>query len=324
MDELFARIKADRAAAAAAAPPPPPPPGPAETDGLPQPVDADPADAEPAVDADPAAVAIGTVADAVEAPESTDAGPDVESQAEAQPEPDATPSASASADVADERARARRDELLDPAEDALARQLKRVLQDEQNEVLDRLRRKRRRQNGSPLLAAEEQAGRFREAAEPVLEGAVRAGVRFADPKSDRHTDVSAARDVARALAREIAEPLRKRLEEALADAPPNGDGDRDGSELSELISSVYRQWRAQDLEPLVRHHAAVAFGVGAYAASRDDDAGLRWVVDDEAPCPDCDDNALAGTVAKGQPYPTGQLHPPAHPGCRCLLVPAIS
>ncbi|MEA2247481.1 MAG: hypothetical protein QOH46_2010, partial [Solirubrobacteraceae bacterium] len=24
---------------------------------------------------------------------------------------------------------------------------------------------------------------------------------------------------------------------------------------------------------------------------------------------------------KGEPFPTGQLHPPAHLGCRCLLVP---
>jgi hypothetical protein len=31
---------------------------------------------------------------------------------------------------------------------------------------------------------------------------------------------------------------------------------------------------------------------------------------------------LAGPTPKGQAYPTGQLHPPAHHGCRCLLVPA--
>jgi hypothetical protein len=36
-------------------------------------------------------------------------------------------------------------------------------------------------------------------------------------------------------------------------------------------------------------------------------------------CPDCDDNALEPTV-KGSDFPTGQPHPPAHPGCRCLLV----
>jgi len=37
-------------------------------------------------------------------------------------------------------------------------------------------------------------------------------------------------------------------------------------------------------------------------------------------CPDADDNALEPTV-KGQRFPTGQAYPPAHPGCRCLVVP---
>ena len=42
--------------------------------------------------------------------------------------------------------------------------------------------------------------------------------------------------------------------------------------------------------------------------------------EEPAACPDCEDNSLAGAQAKGEPFPTGQLHPPAHPGCRCLLV----
>jgi hypothetical protein len=47
---------------------------------------------------------------------------------------------------------------------------------------------------------------------------------------------------------------------------------------------------------------------------------LRRVAAEEGQCPDCDDNALEPTV-KGEAFPTGQPHPPAHPGCRCLLVP---
>ena len=221
-------------------------------------------------------------------------------------------------DAADEAALGRRDELLEPVEDALARQLKRVLQDEQNEVLDGLRRRRRRKGDSPLPPSEEHVGRFREAAESLLEDAVRAGVRFADPRaSEAHADESAAREVAIALAREVVEPLRHRLERALREE----EDERDGAELSELVSAVYRQWRGQELEPLARHHAAVAFARGAYAAYADG-TPLRWVVDDDGPCPDCDDNALAATLVKGEQYPTGQLHPPAHAGCRCLLVPA--
>jgi hypothetical protein len=226
------------------------------------------------------------------------------------------------ADIADEAARARRDELLEPIQDALARQLKRVLQDEQNEVLDGLRRRRRKRGDSPLPPLDEHVGRFREAAESLLDDAVRAGVRFADPNaSEAHAGASARRDVATALAAAIVEPLRHRLERSLSDGGGEGDDDRDSAEVSELVSGVYRQWRAQELEPLATHSAADAFGRGAYAAYPGG-ARLRWVVDDDGPCPDCDDNALAGAVAKGEAYPTGQAHPPAHPGCRCLLVPA--
>jgi hypothetical protein len=47
--------------------------------------------------------------------------------------------------------------------------------------------------------------------------------------------------------------------------------------------------------------------------------GQHVASDDGGPCPDCDDDALAGPTRKGDAFPTGQLHPPAHPGCRCVL-----
>jgi hypothetical protein len=228
--------------------------------------------------------------------------------------------------ITDEAARARRDELLEPIEGTLTRQLKRVLQDEQNEVLDRMRRKRRRRSAPALPDAEEQVARFREVAEAILGDAVRAGVRFASPAaSEAHADEGAARTAADALAREIAGPLRVRLERCFGDSADDAEGDdRDGegAELSERVSNVYRQWRANEVERVARHHAVTAFGLGAYAGYGEGTA-LVWVVDDEGPCPDCDDNALAGAVVKGEPYPTGQVHPPAHPGCRCVLVPTV-
>ncbi len=50
---------------------------------------------------------------------------------------------------------------------------------------------------------------------------------------------------------------------------------------------------------------------------------VRWVLDPTGgPCPDCDDNVLGGAVAKGDEFPTGHPCAPAHPGCRCLVVPA--
>ncbi len=240
---------------------------------------------------------------------------------EAPPEPTASTSeGDRPQEVTDESARARRDELLEGPETTLVRQLKRILQDEQNEVLDQLRRQRRPTAAVVLPSAEEQFRRMRDTARPLLMDAARAGARFAGASESPSSDEVAA-TVGSVLASAVVEPLRARLERQLP-ATEVEAADADSSQLSEAVSAAYRQWRAQELEPLARHYAADAFARGAFAAYAEG-AGLRWVVDDEGPCPDCDDNQLAGTVTKGESYPTGQAHPPAHPGCRCLLVPAV-
>ncbi|HEX7095456.1 MAG TPA: hypothetical protein VF183_06205, partial [Acidimicrobiales bacterium] len=65
-----------------------------------------------------------------------------------------------------------------------------------------------------------------------------------------------------------------------------------------------------------------AFNLGIVEA-HPDGAQLRWLVDPVAGCsPDCLDNELAGAVPAGEAFPTGDTYPPAHPACRCLLVPA--
>jgi hypothetical protein len=35
---------------------------------------------------------------------------------------------------------------------------------------------------------------------------------------------------------------------------------------------------------------------------------------------DADDNVLAGAVRVGDAFPTGHLHAPAYPGCRCRVI----
>jgi hypothetical protein len=93
--------------------------------------------------------------------------------------------------------------------------------------------------------------------------------------------------------------------------------------VAESLRATYRQWKVSQVEECARHHVMAAFSLGAFTAAPDT-APLQWLVDDDGHCPDCDDNALAGPTPKGEPFPTGQLHPPAHPGCRCLLVPVVA
>jgi hypothetical protein len=230
---------------------------------------------------------------------------------------------------ADETALQRRDELLEPVDSALVRRLKRVLQDDQNAVLDALRTARGRSTADVVLPPPtEHLDRYREVARSLLAQAAEAGSLFVSG-SIGTTEHAAVDDLATALAEDLVTPLRERLARAVDDA---GAGDREGDDeegeprdtgdVVERVNAAYREWKLQRIEPVARHAVARAFARAGFDAT-DDGTLLRWVVDDEgSPCPDCDDDALAGALPKGEPFPTGQLHPPAHPGCRCLLLPS--
>jgi DivIVA domain-containing protein len=235
-------------------------------------------------------------------------------------------------DDADEQARTRRDELLDPIEAALTRKLKRALQDEQNELLDTLRTERPRLALADALPPLDQARRYTDAAAPTLADAFRAGAAFAagpERPSERETrtegppgaevDADAVDERSETLATAVTTPLRERIERALEEA---GAAALDEADLADRVNAAYRDVRAQRLERAARDAVTGAFCAGAFAATPEG-AVLRWVVDsDGEPCPDAYDNALAGPTRRGEPYPTGQAYPPAHAGCRCLLLPA--
>ena len=223
--------------------------------------------------------------------------------------------------IVGERALEGRDELLENLEGGLARALKRVLGDEQNEVLDALRRLGPAAADSVLPPGDAQLRGYRDAAVPWLQQAARAGAGFiSDPEIATGADAVPTVDAqARALAGELVDPLRARLTRALE----AGADAQDPSVAAESLRSTYRQWKVQQVEETARHHVLAAFSAGAFAATPPSTA-LQWMVDDDGHCPDCDDNALAGPTTKGETFPTGQLHPPAHPGCRCLLVPVTA
>ncbi len=208
---------------------------------------------------------------------------------------------------------AQRDEVLNPLVATLARRLKRSLQDDQNDILDRLRAKGGWAPGV-LLSEEDHARRYVEAVADQLMEAARAGATFAGGKAD---DAPGADDVAASMAAEIVAPLRRRLESA---GPSVDEGDE--SALVELVGAAFREWKGARTERLAGDQTVFAFARAALAVVPEGTM-VRWIVDDDvAECPDCDDNALAGPVASREDFPTGHAHPPAHAGCRCLLVPA--
>ncbi len=276
----------------------------------------------------PAVSSVAKDADVVADPSGTEgtSEPDTNDSASAKDDVDASPT---DADAPDARIATlfeRRDAAVDEVARRLAKRLKRVLSDEQSELLDVLRRSKKQPSAAELLPAPDvhEAG-FVAAAEADLSGAAIAGVLFAGDVHDSASDSAAVSvdDIAGALTRGITAPLRARLERALGDAAGEDEGSAvvDELELADRIRSCYREWRGDRLGDLVNDACATAFSAGMRAALPDD-VGLEWHVDrGDKPCADCDDNVLAGVVAKGTEFPTGQLMPPAHPGCRCLALP---
>jgi cell division septum initiation protein DivIVA len=220
---------------------------------------------------------------------------------------------------ADRAALARRAEILQPVTTKLARALKRALQDDQNVLLDALRHSDGTVELDKILPEEEQRSRLEEPAAPLLVEAYGAGFGWlsesATPSGEEMS--TTGESLAAALAVEVTGFLRSKLQAALASV---GDV---AEEAADVAGAAYREWRGRRVEGTAADYTTRAFASGTIAGS----AGLelRWIVDDDGdPCPDCDDNALAGGVVAGEEFPTGQPHPPVHPGCRCLLVTASS
>jgi DivIVA domain-containing protein len=220
----------------------------------------------------------------------------------------------------DEALMQKREAAIVDLEVTLTRKLKRALQDEQNDLLDHLRSLRGEATASALLPDNQaQIARYAEAASPLLAEAATAGAAFA-------ADVTAVKtagrahasvgDLANETARSIVDALRRRVEEAIS-----AHAGEDQSVLVESVGAAYREWKSQRIERIAGDALVAAFSRGTWNATPDG-TSMRWIVEDvDGPCPDCDDDALAGALARGEAFPTGQQYPPAHSGCRCLLVP---
>ncbi|PIE32107.1 MAG: hypothetical protein CSA55_04010 [Ilumatobacter coccineus] len=209
-----------------------------------------------------------------------------------------------------------RDEALTTLMTTAARQLKRVMADEQNDLLDALRRGD--SDADDLVpSAEEYAAPYLDVLAESLSDAAVSGAAVVDDSVRQPAD-----DVlegARALAvSHLVEPLRQRLAAVIAEA--SGDAD----EIVRAVRMVYREWKLHHIDAELDSVLCSAFGHGLGAAIP---AGtpVVWAVDPSAvACPECEDNSLASGVVAGDEFPTGHRAAPAHPGCRCLTLPVGS
>src|SRR5690606_29146114 len=195
----------------------------------------------------------------------------------------------------------------------LSRQLKRLLADEQNEVLDLLRRTKPKGVDDVLPEPDDHAARWADAVAELLGRAASSGAEQSGLA--KHVSSTVA-DLADELARNRGDPLRDRIDRSFAASDGNLD------DVSDRVRALYREWKGQRLNEATQHFVATAYARGVFDGI-ESGAQVRWVVDPSAgACPDCDDNVLGGVITKGEEFPTGNECAPAHPGCHCLVLPA--
>ena len=226
------------------------------------------------------------------------------------------------ADVAGASLLDRRDTALAGLERALTRKLKRMLSDHENGALDRARRARKMVTVDLVVGNAASFGEAVNAALTVdLVEAVTTGASFL--ADEGHGEFVDAGELVGSLTPQIGEwlttPIRDRLVRVVESA------DRSASGRDELVSSLratYREMKNDQLPAIGLDLLTLAFNRGILASATPGTSHC-WIVDHGGlPCPDAEDNHLAGPTVAGEEFPTGDVVPPAHPGCRCILAPS--
>ena len=216
-----------------------------------------------------------------------------------------------------------RDEILVPLILTMGRKAKRVLADEQNQILDVLRGKKPVKTLDAIVGPKgEHSKRYVSALSASIKSAAVAGARSMQTSFNKASerelgDVVAAqmKAIEEIVVTSIVEPLRERLSRSISQSDDN-------VELSKLVRTLYREWKSQLIDEQIDDLAYAAYGRGALAGLTPD-AKVCWKYDPAGPaCPDAEDNSLAGAINAGDAFPTGHTHAPAHSGCRCVIVPA--
>ncbi len=217
----------------------------------------------------------------------------------------------------------KRQEVIDPLIVLLSRKIKRLLADEENSILTYLEIKKSVVALEKVLPAPAtHTQQYVEALAEDLMAAAMGGARSLSSslKADLRKKITNAAVMAvlsKSIDETIVRPLRDRIQRCVEQS----SGSRE--EMSSLVRSVYREWKMQRVETNIPDLARLAYSRGAYLVL-DANTPVCWMVDPNGPaCADAEDNALAGATPLGTQFPTGDLHPTVHGGCRCLVTPSL-
>lgn len=191
----------------------------------------------------------------------------------------------------------------------LRRKLKRVMADEQSDLLDRLQRSKAI-SIDDLALADDQRARYVDAVTPAIVAAAQLGAEMHNG-SIKQAKVKSLID---RLVAGVFDSLRQRVEGSVTAAA-------DIDDVLEPLRAHYRDVRLSDVPDLTDDVLAEAFALGGYVALAKG-TPISWVCDPRfEPNSDCFDDTLADDVVVPDPFPTGRTHPTGQPGCRCLVVP---
>src|SRR5436309_430900 len=203
-----------------------------------------------------------------------------------------------------------------------ARRLKRLLQEDQGDLLERLRTWRGTgPAANHVIAPDQHVARFATGLGDVLAAAFRVG-RGAAGSPDWADGGDPAPVIEALVAKQLVAPLRRDLLRLIE--PPSG-GDASATATSKRASDVYRVWKGVRTDLLGEGLVYAVFHQGLLDAVRCNGSAVskEWVVSsDEGNCPRevCRSNASAGRVDPDAPFPSGHLMPPAHGGCSWTLL----
>ncbi len=205
--------------------------------------------------------------------------------------------------------------------DAMLRITKRNIADDENAIITHVGGKRTSLSPEAMLHdIEQQSRRYADTLREELTSIAVEAARTIQSARRADLRTSALDGVVEGVVRIFINDMLNQLHERVRAALGRHANDRDAI-ISE-IRTMFKQVRTETLTKVVTDVAHFAYARGVFTAC-DATINVCWVVDADGPaCADAEDNTLAGSIRHGEEFPTGQQHPLAHDGCRCLVIPA--
>lgn len=191
------------------------------------------------------------------------------------------------------------------------RQLRRALNDDQSDVLDRLRAGRGAITAEELPSFNDQIERYHGPLRRGLAEIAQAGAKVGGQADLSHAALdNLVKQLAKYIVDRVRVPTIKIVDE---------DTEADRERILEPIRALYRDFRNVGLPDLSEDALYEAFAIGLYD-SIEPSAPVSWVLDPRSdPDPVCDINSDRQDVIKGGTFPSGHARPLSLPGCRCLV-----